>query len=63
MSDKLGLIRSIKIFRRVGEQIRFGKKKSYHYKYIRFQWRSYSRANPPYARLENQSHSNNEYII
>jgi len=39
-------IRSIKIFRRVGEQIRFGKKKFYQYKYIRFQWHSYSRANP-----------------
>ena len=56
-------IRSIKIFRRVGEQIRFGKNKFYHYKYIRFQWRSYSRANPLYARLENQSNSNNKYII
>jgi hypothetical protein len=56
-------MRSIKIFRRVAEQIRFGKKKFYHYKYIRFQWRSYSRANPSNARLENQSHSNNKYII
>jgi len=38
------------------------KKKFYHYKYKRFQC-SYSRANPSYARLENQSHSNNKYII
>jgi hypothetical protein len=39
------------------------KKNFYHYKYIRFQWRSCSRANSLYARLENQSNSNNKYII